>query len=381
MPPQLIYRGALRRLGIAMEVETHLISLIRVLGQVAIIVYAYSWVIRIVERGALKSVAVGLLFGLVGILSMGDPIQWMPGVIQDGRSILLVLTPIYGGLLGTIVAAAMMALFRYMVGGMGAVVGVAGIVIVAIAGYVLTLLPRQWTGTGWRRSALFGLATCSSIVVVFLFPWAVARALLISATLPVTIVNILGVMLLSDLLQREQYRIGIQRALENEASLDPLTRLPNRRVLQREGDRCSKEAGMRRIPFSIIMLDIDHFKKINDSWGHSFGDTVLARLADVIRQTVRKTDIAARYGGEEIVVLLPNTDTRAAAAVAEKIRKDIEDTTLMFEQEAVHVTVSIGIACSLEPTTDFKHVLEAADKALYRAKAGGRNRVELAEAV
>jgi diguanylate cyclase len=364
-----------------MEVETHLISLIRVLGQVAIIVYAYSWVIRIVERGALKSVAVGLLFGLVGILSMGDPIQWMPGVIQDGRSILLVLTPIYGGLLGTIVAAAMMALFRYMVGGMGAVVGVAGIVIVAIAGYVLTLLPRQWTGTGWRRSALFGLATCSSIVVVFLFPWAVARALLISATLPVTIVNILGVMLLSDLLQREQYRIGIQRALENEASLDPLTRLPNRRVLQREGDRCSKEAGMRRIPFSIIMLDIDHFKKINDSWGHSFGDTVLARLADVIRQTVRKTDIAARYGGEEIVVLLPNTDTRAAAAVAEKIRKDIEDTTLMFEQEAVHVTVSIGIACSLEPTTDFKHVLEAADKALYRAKAGGRNRVELAEAV
>jgi diguanylate cyclase len=127
------------------------------------------------------------------------------------------------------------------------------------------------------------------------------------------------------------------------------------------------------------MLDIDHFKKINDSWGHSFGDTVLARLADVIRRTVRKTDIAARYGGEEIVVLLPNTDMRAAAAVAEKIRKDIEGTTLMFEQEAVHVTVSIGIACSLEPTTDFKHVLEAADKALYRAKAGGRNRVELAE--
>ncbi|MFJ6321568.1 MULTISPECIES: GGDEF domain-containing protein [unclassified Rhizobium] len=362
-----------------MEIQAHLPSLVRVLGQVAIIVYAYSWVTRTIERGILKSVAVGLLFGLGGILSMGDPIRFMPGVIQDGRSILLVLTPIYGGIVGTIVAAFMMAVFRYLVGGLGAVSGVAGILIVATAGYVLTLLPRQLTGTGWRRSALFGLATTTSLVVLVFLPWSVARELLISATLPVTIVNILGVMLLADLLEKESYRIGIQRALENEATLDPLTQLPNRRVLQREGDRCSKEAGMRRVPFSIIMLDIDHFKKINDNWGHTFGDTVLARVADVIRRTVRKTDIAARYGGEEIVVLLPNTDMRAAGIVAEKIRNDIETTVLMFGQETVHVTASIGIACSFEPSTDFKYVLEAADKALYRAKAGGRNRVELAE--
>jgi diguanylate cyclase len=362
-----------------MEIQTHLPSLVRVLGQVAIIVYAYSWVIRTIERGVLKSIAIGLLFGLGGILSMGDPIRWMPGVFQDGRSILLVLTPIYGGAVGTVVAVIMMGVFRFLVGGMGAVGGIAGILLVAIAGYLLTLLPRQWIGTGWRRSALYGLATTTSLVVLIFLPWPVARELLLSATLPVTVVNILGVLLLSDLLERERYRIGIQRALENEASLDPLTQLPNRRVLQREGDRCSKEAGVRRIPFSIIMLDIDHFKKINDSWGHSFGDTVLSRVADVIRQTVRKTDIAARYGGEEIVVLLPNTDMSAAGIIAEKIRSDIETTVLMFEQETIHVTVSIGIACSHEPSADFKHVLEAADKALYRAKGAGRNRVELAE--
>lgn len=363
-----------------MEIQTHLPSLVRVLGQVAIIVYAYSWVMRTIERGVLKSVAIGLLFGVGGILSMGDPIRWMPGVFQDGRSILLVLVPIYGGLVGTLVAAAMMGVFRFLVGGMGAIGGVAGILIVATVGYLLTFIPRQWIGIGWKRSALFGVSTMASLIVLVFLPWSVAHQLLVTAALPVSIVNILGVMLLSDLLQREQYRIGIQRALENEASVDPLTKLPNRRVLQREGDRCSKEAGTRRIPFSIIMLDIDHFKKINDSWGHSFGDTVLARVADVIRQTVRKSDIAARYGGEEIVVLLPNTDVRAAGFVAEKIRRDIEATTLMFEQDEVHVTVSVGIACSHEPADDFKHVLEAADKALYRAKAGGRNRVELAEA-
>lgn len=363
-----------------MEIQMHLPSLVRVLGQVAIIVYAYSWVIRTIERGVLKSIAVGLLFGLGGILSMGDPIRWMPGVFQDGRSILLVLTPIYGGLVGTVVAAVMMGLFRFMIGGMGAAGGIAGILIVATAGYVLTLLPRQWVGIGWKRSALFGLATTTSLVVLAFLPWPIARELLLSATLPVTVVNILGVLLLSDLLERERYRIGIQRALENEASLDPLTKLPNRRVLQREGDRCSKEAGIRQTPFSIIMLDIDHFKRINDSWGHSFGDTVLARVADVIRWTVRKTDIAARYGGEEIVVLLPNTNMEAAGIVAEKIRSDIEATILMFDHEAIHVTVSIGIACSHEPSADFKQVLDAADKALYRAKAAGRNRVELAEA-
>ncbi|MFT4182722.1 MAG: diguanylate cyclase [Rhizobium sp.] len=372
--------GYLQRATAIMEIQTYLPSFVRILGQVAVIVYAYSWVIRTVERGTLKYLAVGLLFGLGGMLSMSDPIRLAPGVLHDGRSVLLVLAPFYSGPLGAVVAAAMMAVFRLAIGGAGAIGGAVGILIVALTGYLLTLLPRQWLGAGWRRSALLGLATVTSLVVLVFLPFELARELLVSAVLPVTIVNILGVVLLSDLLERERYRVSIQRALENEASVDPLTKLPNRRVLQREGDRCSKEAGSRRIPFSIIMLDIDHFKKINDTWGHSCGDTVLAKVADVIRQTVRKTDVAARYGGEEIVVLLPNTDERAAMSVAEKIRKDIEATGLVFDRDVVHITVSIGIACSNEPTTDFRYVLEAADKALYRAKAGGRNRVELSAA-
>ena len=126
-----------------MEIEYHFASFVRVLGQVAVIVYAFSWVTRTVERGVLRSVAVGLLFGVGGILSMSDPIRWMPGVFQDGRSVLLVLTPIYGGPIGTVAAVIMMALFRLAAGGIGAVGGVAGILAVAFTGYVLTLLPRQ----------------------------------------------------------------------------------------------------------------------------------------------------------------------------------------------------------------------------------------------
>lgn len=224
---------------------------------------------------------------------------------------------------------------------------------------------------------LFGLATISSFVVLAFLPTPVAHDLFLSAAAPVMIANVAGVFLLSDLLAREKYRVRIQRALENEASVDPLTRLPNRRVLQRAGDNCTKEAETKRIPYSIIMLDIDHFKKINDTWGHSVGDTVLAKVADVIRQKVRKTDVAARYGGEEIVILLPNTSEQDATAVAEKIRMKIEDTALSVDHESIKVTVSMGIACAVTPTIEFKAVLEAADKALYRAKIAGRNRVEI----
>ncbi|WFU13419.1 diguanylate cyclase (plasmid) [Rhizobium sp. CB3090] len=362
-----------------MGLEIHISSIVRILGQAAIIVYAYSWVIRTVEGRALRSLAVGLLFGLGGVLSMGDPIHWMPGVFHDGRSILLVLVPIYGGPIATLVAATMMGVFRLLLGGIGAEGGTVGIVAVALTGYGLTRLPQHWIGQGWRRSVLFGVATMSSLIVLAFLPADVARELFFSATVPVTIANLLGVVLLSELLERERYRIRIQRALENEASVDPLTKLPNRRVLQREGDRCSKIAETNRIPFSIIMIDIDHFKKINDSWGHSFGDTVLARVADVIRQTIRKTDVAARYGGEEIVLLLPNTSEKFAAIVAEKIRSNVEATVLVADHERINVTVSLGIACSHQPSTNFKQILEAADKALYLAKAAGRNCVEMAK--
>lgn len=274
----------------------------------------------------------------------------------------------------------MMGVHRLALGGIGATGGAVGVIVVALCGYVSMLIPRRRIGTGWMRSLLLGIATVSSFIVLVFLPPDVAKDLFLRAAAPVMLANILGVLLLVDLLEREKQRVRIVRALENEASVDPLTKLPNRRVFERAADRCADEAGNRGRPFSIIMLDVDHFKKINDTWGHNVGDTVLSRVADLIRRTVRKTDIAARYGGEEIIILLPDTEERQASTVAEKIRHAIQSEDLIVANTAIKVTVSIGVAAVESGTTDVRATIEAADKALYRAKGAGRNRVELANA-
>ncbi|WP_086996060.1 GGDEF domain-containing protein [Rhizobium sullae] len=363
-----------------MEISEIVAAYIRVLALAVLVVYAYAWVIRTVGQRLTRGVAAGLLFGLGGILSMNDPIVMRPGLIYDARSILLILSPIYAGPIGTVIAAAMMGAHRFVLGGVGATGGAVSVVLVALCGYASTFIPRHRVGTGWVRSLLLGLTTISSFIVLVFLPPDVASDLLLSAAAPVMLANILGVLLLADLLEREKQRVRMVRALENEASVDPLTKLPNRRVFQRAADRCAKEASNRGRPFSIIMLDVDHFKKINDTWGHSVGDTVLSKVADLIRQTVRKTDIAARYGGEEIVILLPNTEGRDASTVAEKLRHAIESEDLIVGDIAIKVTVSIGVSAVDTDNTNIRATIEAADKALYRAKTAGRNRVELANA-
>ncbi|MBX4887654.1 diguanylate cyclase [Rhizobium bangladeshense] len=363
-----------------MEVNGLLVAYIRILGVAALIVYGYSWVARTIDRSLLKRAAIGLLFGTGGVISMHDPVVMMPGLIYDARSILLILSPLYGGPIGMIVAALMMIAHRLMIGGIGAMGGSVSILVVAGTGYLFTLMPRSWLGAGWRRSLLLGLATVSSFVVLAFLPPPVAIELFQKAALPVMLANVAGVMLLSDLFHREKERVRILRALENEASVDPLTKLPNRRFFQRAADRCAEEAGSKRIPFSVIMIDIDYFKKINDTWGHSVGDSVLSKVANTIRAAIRKTDIAARYGGEEIVILLPYTRRQDALNVAEKIRRQVEAGNIVVDGQEIKVTVSLGIASADADAPDFQAALKDADTALYRAKAAGRNRCEMSAA-
>jgi diguanylate cyclase (GGDEF)-like protein len=126
------------------------------------------------------------------------------------------------------------------------------------------------------------------------------------------------------------------------------------------------------------MFDIDHFKRINDSWGHATGDWVLCRIARETHQLLRKTDQAGRYGGEEFVVLLPETDLSEALLLAQRLRQRISDTAITPEHDApMPVTVSVGVA-ALAPDETGEELIHRADQALYRAKQNGRNRVETA---
>jgi len=131
--------------------------------------------------------------------------------------------------------------------------------------------------------------------------------------------------------------------------------------------------------FAVLMLDIDHFKRINDTFGHPAGDGVIKALADICARTLRPSDIIARYGGEEFVVNLPDTDHRQAMMVAERVRHAVADARVPSENGAIAFTVSIGLAtCSDE--TPLAEAIARADKALYQAKRNGRNRVEAAAA-
>lgn len=130
---------------------------------------------------------------------------------------------------------------------------------------------------------------------------------------------------------------------------------------------------------SLIMADIDHFKKVNDSYGHQFGDKVLHKTANLIKSNCRGTDIPARYGGEEFCILLPETNRNNAFIVAEKIRNSVKDHVFKYLNESIHITISLGIAEYPFNALNRDNLVEAADKALYISKETGRNRVTVYE--
>ena len=174
--------------------------------------------------------------------------------------------------------------------------------------------------------------------------------------------------------------------LEHENITDPLTGIYNRRYLDRRLKEEVKRTHRYGFPLSVLLLDIDHFKLLNDKYGHQFGDMVLNTVSQTVAQSARITDVVARYGGEEILVIATNTPVPDAVHLAERLRNKVEAIDLSTDDddsagEYSTVTVSIGIAGMSEETSDEESLIEKADKALYQAKKEGRNRVVAADAV
>ena len=162
------------------------------------------------------------------------------------------------------------------------------------------------------------------------------------------------------------------------AITDGLTQLRIHRYFQQRLDEEILRAEKFGHPLSLIMSDIDHFKTFNDTYGHQEGDIVLMDTAKIFRFTAREVDIAARYGGEEFAIILPETGIEEAKALAEEIRKKVEAHEYPSKQGKLKVTISLGVSTFPQHAKEKKALVEAADQALYRAKEGGRNRVEIA---
>lgn len=166
--------------------------------------------------------------------------------------------------------------------------------------------------------------------------------------------------------------------LEHQAKIDPLTGVLNRRALLELAMREMARTDRSGSPLAVIMTDIDHFKKLNDQYGHSCGDAALVSISQAIASRLRKSDILARFGGEEFIIVLPDTALPQASEVAERLRFDIQNLDFQYKKQRVIITGSFGVAARNGNTIEWETLVQQADNALYEAKRAGRNRVMLA---
>jgi two-component system, cell cycle response regulator len=174
----------------------------------------------------------------------------------------------------------------------------------------------------------------------------------------------------------ERLRDNVQMSIEM-AITDALTGLHNRRYMESHLSTLVEQAGLRGKPLTVLVLDIDYFKSVNDTHGHDAGDDVLREFSQRLKKSIRGIDLACRYGGEEFVVVMPETDMAVATMVAERLRRRIacEPFPVCRGANAVEITISIGLAARASASDTAANVLKRADQALYRAKRDGRNRV------
>ena len=176
--------------------------------------------------------------------------------------------------------------------------------------------------------------------------------------------------------ESNHYYMSVIDNIQKQAHTDELTGCYNKKefenIFTRMLSSAQRYSGSN---FAALMLDIDHFKKVNDTYGHLAGDYILRELCSIIRKKLRDSDIFARVGGEEFIVLLPQTKLNGSLKTAKKIRKSIEETKFIFNGEHIPITISLGTTSTMQNDTYFS-ILDRVDKALYKAKNDGRNRVE-----
>ncbi len=222
--------------------------------------------------------------------------------------------------------------------------------------------------------AAFGVAALARAVLLHRAPPGVGPVdlvapnlvLLLSAIFMVGFIGLGFSMVLAQKLEARQSRL---------AQTDLLTELLNRRGFETFSQRVLDRAKVRGEGATVILIDVDHFKRINDTYGHAAGDLVLESLGAYLRRQLRERDGAGRLGGEELSILLPETRAEDARPIAERIRRGIEDLDLAWEGTRIPVTASLGVATTAEGGHDLKALLQIADERLYEAKQGGRNQV------
>jgi diguanylate cyclase (GGDEF)-like protein len=262
----------------------------------------------------------------------------------------------------------------------GAVTNLGNLIFIGSAIFTLLVAARSWArgnrAAGWFLIA-WGLLEGFTIATAARLLFADTDHLLYYG-LPMSMVAaaILVALGVADRL-REQ-RAALTEA-ERRAQTDPLTGVLNRRSLIERLEAACKRARARGLPIALLFIDLDHFKEINDTFGHLAGDACLAAVIDPIQAELRQSDVIGRYGGEEFVVILSSADTAAAYPIAQRILERVANVTVNGYGKPIRVTCSIGVAASDTLGVWDEHLIARADQAVYAAKRSGRNRVQIAE--
>ena len=255
-----------------------------------------------------------------------------------------------------------------------AIAGFITLIILSIVGMIVYWTAKKWHVYTKMIVIVLVMNSVNTLSIGFLgvIPLDEYLSVILPSSLPINIVlSFFLLWMVKDLSDEYVYKTN----LLNSARKDPLTQLYNRRAFKHYYDLyTSKKRGA--LPLSLAFIDIDHFKKVNDQYGHIVGDVVLQKVSQIISNNLRNVDIISRYGGEEFVVILPFCDKEDVQRVIERIRYTTETHPIVVDDLNISITLSAGVATS--PDIHVKQLLERADEALYAAKENGRNQVAVA---
>lgn len=351
--------------------------LVNSIGILALLGALYGVSLRLDVPEKPRRFLIGICFGFGAIAAMSHPVLTSDGLVIDPRGLIIGAAGAFLGPLGVSAAFCVAAAARLNLEGYGLVSDISGMAIAGLMGLYWAILMRRNSQVGIPGLLALGVFISWSLGAAALFPNASGATLLSTSGPYIVVFNVLGALVFGLFIERERRTITQVRNLNRAASTDPLTGLLNRRGLENRYQKL--DAAQRHGGTAMLLIDLDHFKQINDRYGHDAGDMVLRGIAGVLARCVRGKDIAARLGGEEFAVLMPDTSHKAAARLSERIRSEIERLTFKVGSRQVRVTTSIGLHWNPDieaGSIGLSQLLRTADQALYSAKENGRNRVE-----
>ena len=350
-------------------------QLIASLGLGALVVIGYSQILRRSRGGLREHVLAALVLAGGALLSIVNPITLGHGYTFSPGIVFVAVAGFYAGTVGALLVIAVAIVSQFLLGAQDAISAIMLNILIGIGGLFLA----RWGPQGRSSAGHVLLGCCAALVALLLIAFRQEPEMVLNAnvTISLIIVNIAGIVLMGCALQASRRNADQQRIIEFNAERDPLTGLYNRRALD-HFQRSTVQAGALDKRFGcVILFDIDRFKRINDQYGHRRGDEVLRFIAATIASRMRRSDIVVRYGGEEILALLPSTSIEDAHHLAEHIRLSIEKLRFSHNHDTFSVTISIGIADFAMGEMPLEAAVDCADRALYQAKSAGRNRTEI----